>query len=254
MPAPEKLAIDGGEPLRTRPFGPRWLFGESDKRQLVKVIANAHGWRSSSDGVSRKLTTWGIDTNRAGLPSTGAATWLPSATRSSREVHARETGGSRVRLSDHRPTIDKDGIIDTDGFGTSHVERHNLTLRTNNRRYTRRTNAYSKKKQNHMYQTALYAVWYNWIRPHSTLTHLSDTPTTPVMEAGLASRPFTLEELVVAIDAANLPGQRGPYGPRKKKLYPSAGAAQSARGRAERVELSGRLDVGASGPTGLVTR
>ncbi len=43
-----KLAIDGGEPVRTRPFGPRWVFGESDKRQLVEVIdnANAHGWRN----------------------------------------------------------------------------------------------------------------------------------------------------------------------------------------------------------------
>ncbi len=44
----EKLAIDGGRPLRTRPFGPQWLFGEGDKRQLVEVIENAqaHGWRN----------------------------------------------------------------------------------------------------------------------------------------------------------------------------------------------------------------
>ena len=44
----EKLAIDGGRPLRTRPFGPQWVFGEGDKRQLVEVIENAqaHGWRN----------------------------------------------------------------------------------------------------------------------------------------------------------------------------------------------------------------
>ena len=44
----EKLAIDGGKPVRTEPFGPRWIFGEMDKRQLTEVIdnANAHGWRN----------------------------------------------------------------------------------------------------------------------------------------------------------------------------------------------------------------
>ena len=42
------LAINGGKPLRTKPFGPRWIFGEDDKRQLVEVIDNAnnHGWRN----------------------------------------------------------------------------------------------------------------------------------------------------------------------------------------------------------------
>ena len=43
----EKLAIDGGEPLRTEPFGSRWIFGEEEKRHLADVIDNApYGWRN----------------------------------------------------------------------------------------------------------------------------------------------------------------------------------------------------------------
>ena len=108
-------------------------------------------------------------------------------------------------------------ITDFSEFGTSHVESHNLTLRMSNRRYARRTSGHSKKAMNHLFQTAIYAVWYNWIRPHWTLTDKSGTPTTPAMVANKAMRPFSLEDLVRVIDAANLPGPRGPYGPRKQR-------------------------------------
>ena len=51
-------------------------------------------------------------------------------------------------------------------ISTSYVERHNLTMRMSMRRFTRLTNAFSKKAQNHAYSVALYAVWFNFLRPH----------------------------------------------------------------------------------------
>ena len=65
-------------------------------------------------------------------------------------------------------------------ISTSYVERSNLTLRMHNRRFTRLTNAFSKKFHSHVNMVALYTVWYNWIRIHKTLR------TTPAMAAGLS--------------------------------------------------------------------
>ena len=73
---------------------------------------------------------------------------------------------------------------------TSHVERHNLTIRMQNRRFTRLTNAFSKKWENHEAMFALFAAWYNFYRPHMTLK------TTPAVAAGLAKEPWTLERLL----------------------------------------------------------
>ena len=58
--------------------------------------------------------------------------------------------------------------VDDEGV-TSHVERQNLTLRMSQRRYTRRTNAFSKKLRNHQLATAMHAVYYNWVRVHKTV-------------------------------------------------------------------------------------
>ena len=65
---------------------------------------------------------------------------------------------------------------------TSIVERFNLTTRMQDRRFTRKTNAFSKKALNHIFQLDMYFMWYNWIRPHTTLTKRNGTPTTPPCE------------------------------------------------------------------------
>ena len=89
---------------------------------------------------------------------------------------------------------------------TSHVERHNLTMRMHMRRFTRLTNAFSKKFENHMHMVALYTVWYNFIRIHKTLS------CTPAMEAGLSDRVWDMEDLVrIMNERAPKPGPRGPY-------------------------------------------
>ena len=75
------------------------------------------------------------------------------------------------------------GAPDLDTISTSFVERQNLTMRMSMRRYTRRTNAHSKKLLNHVYANAVYFVWYNFARVHSSLK------ATPAMAAGLAEYP-----------------------------------------------------------------
>ena len=76
-------------------------------------------------------------------------------------------------------------------MSTSIVERHNLTMRMAMRRYTRRTNAFSKKFENHVWMCSLYAVWYNFVRPHMSLGGR-----TPAMAAGLASDVMSMEWIV----------------------------------------------------------
>jgi IS1 family transposase len=75
---------------------------------------------------------------------------------------------------------------------TSHIERSNLTVRMQNRRFTRLTNAFSKKWENHELIFALFVAWYNFCRVHMTLD------TTPAVEAGLAKGKWSLERLLRA--------------------------------------------------------
>lgn len=89
---------------------------------------------------------------------------------------------------------------------TSYVERHNLTIRMGNRRFTRLTNAFSKKIANHIAMLSLYFVHYNFCRVHKTLK------VTPAQEAGLSADVKDMEWIVGLIDArAPKPGKRGPY-------------------------------------------
>lgn len=78
------------------------------------------------------------------------------------------------------------------------------------RRFTRLTNAFSKKFENHCYALAIYYFWYNWTRIHKTLG------VTPAMAAGLTDRLLSISDLAEMVDAAlPKPGKRGPYKPRK---------------------------------------
>ena len=75
---------------------------------------------------------------------------------------------------------------------TSYVERNNLTMRMNMRRFTRLTNAFSKKAENLKAAVALHFAHYNFVRRHSSL----GKGTTPAIAAGVTSRPWTIAELV----------------------------------------------------------
>jgi IS1 family transposase len=86
------------------------------------------------------------------------------------------------------------GNPDPKNISTSYIERQNLTLRMGNRRFTRLTNAFSKKLENHCHSIALHFVYYNFCRIHQTLR------VTPAMEAGLTSELMSVEEVVLLID------------------------------------------------------
>ena len=76
---------------------------------------------------------------------------------------------------------------------TSYIERENLSMRMMMRRYTRLTNAFSKKLENHANSVALYVMYYNFCRVHQTLR------VTPAMQAGLSTSIWDLEHLLVMI-------------------------------------------------------
>ena len=93
---------------------------------------------------------------------------------------------------------------------TSYIERHNLTTRMAVRRYTRKTNAYSKRLRNHCLMLAIFYVYYNYCRTHHSLK--DPYPRTPAMVAGLADDIRSMEWLIGLVDAnATPPSPRGPY-------------------------------------------
>ena len=90
------------------------------------------------------------------------------------------------------------GNPDKSKISTSFVERQNLTMRMNMRRFTRLTNGFSKKVENHMYAIALHFMHYNFARPHTTLAN--PYPRTPAMAAGITNRIWTIEDIVKLIN------------------------------------------------------
>jgi len=86
------------------------------------------------------------------------------------------------------------GNPDDKHVSTSFVERQNLTMRMSMRRFTRLTNAFSKKVENHAHAVALHFMYYNFGRIHKTLR------VTPAMEAGVSDHVWTLEEIAALIE------------------------------------------------------
>lgn len=99
-----------------------------------------------------------------------------------------------------------EGNPDPKHVSTSYVERQNLTMRMSMRRFTRLTNGFSKKLENHVHALALYFVFYNFTRIHKTLRM------SPAMAAGVTDRLWSLEDVVARIDADAAPAKpRGTY-------------------------------------------
>jgi hypothetical protein len=90
------------------------------------------------------------------------------------------------------------GMADSRYISTSHVERQNLTMRMQMRRFTRLTNAFSKKVENHAHNVALHFMHYNFCRIHQTLR------VTPAMQAGLAKHVWEIEDLAALVEAEEL--------------------------------------------------
>lgn len=108
------------------------------------------------------------------------------------KVYGTDKAGFQVVLSaDKLPAI---GMPDAEKICTSHVERQNLTMRMGMRRFTRLTNGFSKKAENHAAMVSIHFLNYNFCRKHQTIK------TAPAVAAGVISQPMKLEELVILFD------------------------------------------------------
>ncbi len=115
------------------------------------------------------------------------------------KVYGASTGegnDKRYSSAEFTGTIKKviEGRPDESHMSTSYVERQNLTMRMHMRRFTRLTNGFSKKIENHCHAIALHFVYYNFCKVHKTLR------VTPAMEAKLADRPMDIQQLVELTD------------------------------------------------------
>lgn len=116
----------------------------------------------------------------------------------------KKTWGTTVHLSQLRKGEDTD-------HNTSYVERHNLTIRMANRRFTRKTNAFSKRMKRHEAMMHLFALWYNFCRIHGTLE------CSPAMAAGIDEKLHDMEWIVGLIEEITKPPKKP--GPKKGTKY-----------------------------------
>ena len=131
----------------------------------------------------------------------------PKLTAESLKAYGRatkKTWGTRSHLSQIRKGEDTD-------HNTSYVERHNLTIRMANRRFTRKTNAFSKKMSKHQAMMHLFALHYNYCRIHMSLR------VTPAMEAGIDDKLHDVGWIVDLIDEITGPPKKP--GPKKGTKY-----------------------------------
>lgn len=169
---------------------PCWFVGNRDASAAYLFMQDlssrmAHRIQLTTDGLNFYLAAvgeaFGTDVDYAmlvkiyGEPERTEARYSP--------MHC--TGTRRVTLS---------GEPDRSEVSTSYVERQNLTMRMGNRRFTRLTNAFSKKVENHRHAVALTMMHYNFCRVHKTLR------VTPAMEAGLADHVWSLDEVVALLE------------------------------------------------------
>jgi IS1 family transposase len=172
---------------------PSWLIGTRDgdaAKAFVNDLASrlANRVQITSDGHSAYLQAvedaFGWDVDYAMLVKIYGAGGGQSETRYSPAVC--------VGCNKHRVT----GNPDPAHVSTSYAERANLSMRMHMRRFTRLTNAFSKKLENHVHAIALYFMWYNFGRIHQTLR------CTPAMRAGVSDHVWSIEEIVGLLDFA----------------------------------------------------
>jgi IS1 family transposase len=173
---------------------PCWYVGTRDASAAFHFMHDlaarlAHRVQMTTDGHKPYLTAvadaFGNDIDYAtltkiyGEPAKTAARYSPA-----------QCMGTRKAVVSGKP--------ESGHVSTSFVERHNLTIRMGNRRFTRLTNAFSKKVENHEHMLALFFMFYNFCRIHQTLR------VTPAMQAGIATQVWEISDIVKLIDEGDL--------------------------------------------------
>lgn len=167
-----------------------WFMDDLASRLANRVQLTSDGHKAYLEAVEG---AFGCDVDYAQL----VKMYGPTITAPGRYSPAECTGAKKVRVT---------GSPDPQEVSTSYVERQNLTMRMHMRRFTRLTNAFSKKVENHAYAVALHMMYYNFVRIHKTLR------VTPAMAAGVSDRLWEIGDIAALVDAADAkPAKRGPY-------------------------------------------
>ncbi|VFU09362.1 transposase [Methylocella tundrae] len=168
----------------------KWFMDDVAARLATRVQLTSNGHKAYLEAVER---AFGADVDYAQLVKLYGAS---ADSFKGRYSPAECTGIKKIPV---------EGKPDPKHISTSFVERQNLTMRMSMRRFTRLTNGFSKKVENHVHMVALYTVWYNWLRIHKTLR------VTPAMAAGLTGKLMDWEDITEIMDAADESKKRGLY-------------------------------------------
>ena len=169
----------------------RWFIDDLAARLANRVQLTSDGHKAYLEAVEG---AFGADVDYAMLVKLyGAA---PESAKG-RYSPAECTGIKKTRI---------EGNPDLAHVSTSYAERQNLTMRMSMRRFTRLTNGFSKKFENHAHMVAIYAVHYNFLRQHKSLNKI-----TPAMASGLSKTLMSWSEIVEMMDADQPAKKRGPY-------------------------------------------
>ncbi|MEJ0094969.1 MAG: IS1 family transposase [Methylocella sp.] len=168
-----------------------WFMDDLRSRLANRVQLTSDGHKAYLEAVEG---AFGADVDYAQLVKIYGAS--PESAKG-RYSPAECTGARKERI---------EGNPDFEHVSTSYVERSNLTVRMHMRRFTRLTNGFSKKIENHAYAVALHMMYYNFVRIHSKLRM------TPAMAAGISDRLWEIGDIVALVEAAEEnPAKRGPY-------------------------------------------
>jgi IS1 family transposase len=157
----------------------KWFMDDLAKRLSNRVQLTSDGHKAYLEAVEG---TFGADIDFAQLVKLYGAS---SDSAKGRYSPAECTGAIKMPV---------EGKPDPKHISTSFVERQNLTMRMGMRRFTRLTNGFSKKLENHVHALAIYFVHYNWMRIHKTLR------VTPAMAAGLTDKLMDWQDIIAIMD------------------------------------------------------
>jgi IS1 family transposase len=188
-------------------FVPAWMVGPRDGQTAIDFMDNlaarlANRVQLTTDGLRAYLEAvegaFGADVDYAQLVKLYGE---PAEPGPERKYSPSVCTGTRKRKVEGDP--------DPAHVSTSYAERNNLTMRMQMRRFTRLTNAFSKKIENHTYAVALHFFHYNFVRIHKSLRM------TPAMAVGVTDTLWSVDDLIAMADAywaeKNPPKKRGPY-------------------------------------------
>jgi IS1 family transposase len=171
-----------------------WLVGARDERcaaMFMQDLARRLSGKIQMTTDGLKLYVNAVDGAFGGAIDYAMLTKLYGPSGNDKSAETRYSPGRIKGMEVERIT----GDPDQDHISTSYVERANLTMRMGMRRFTRLTNAFSKKYANHCHAISLHMFYYNFVRIHQTIR------CTPAMAAGVTDRLWSMMDIVGLIES-----------------------------------------------------